>query len=530
MQSDELKWDLPYASQRDPVFARNVVATSQPLATQAGIRALREGGNAIDAALAAAITLSVVEPCSNGVGSDAFALVWFDNSLYGLNASGKSPLLWDSKHFSDCQSMPDRGWDSVTVPGAVSGWIALSNRFGKLPFRRLFDSAIHYADNGFHVGRRTAYHWKRSEMRFRNYSSFREHYLPRGRAPATGELFRSSELARTLEEIADTQGDSFYRGRLANLMVAQAKREGGLMRHVDLATHKAEWCSALSLRYGDVDVHEIPPNGQGLAALIALGLMDRLDVRNYEPGSTTWIHLQVESMKIAIRAAFEHFSDPNSMNVDSQSLIAVNALDRAAESISRFSSQLPPPELQVGSDTVYLSACDSDGNMVSYIQSNYMGFGSGVVIDGAGIAMQNRGAGFSLEDGHPNQVGPGKRPFHTIIPGFVTRNGCPELAFGVMGGHMQHQGHVQMVSRIFDHSQNPQAASDAPRWYVTPGFELVLEDGFAQSTEKELASLGHSVRVGNSADLFGGAQLIARLEDGYCGASDHRKEGLAAGF
>lgn len=530
MQSDELKWDLPYASQRDPVFARNVVATSQPLATQAGIHALREGGNAIDAALAAAITLSVVEPCSNGVGSDAFALVWFDNSLYGLNASGKSPLLWDSKHFSDFQSMPDCGWDSVTVPGAVSGWVELSNRFGKLPFRRLFDSAIHYSDNGFHVGRRTAYHWKRSETRFRDFSLFREHFLPRGRAPTTGELFQSSVLARTLEEIGDTQGDSFYRGRLANLMVAQAKKEGGLLRHADLASHSVTWCDPLSLTYGDVDVHEIPPNGQGLAALIALGLMDRLGVRNYEPGSATWIHLQVESMKVAIRAAFEHFSDPHTMNVDPQSLIDAGALDRAADSISRFAARLPPRELHVGSDTVYLCASDSDGNMVSYIQSNYMGFGSGVVIDGTGIAMQNRGAGFSLEDGHPNQVGPGKRPFHTIIPGFVTRNGHPELAFGVMGGHMQHQGHVQMVSRIFDHGQNPQAASDAPRWYVTPQYELVLEDGFSQSTKEELASIGHSVRAASTTDLFGGAQLIARLEDGYCGASDHRKEGLAAGF
>ena len=530
MQPDDLTWDLPYSSQRDPVFARNVVATSQPLATQAGIHALRDGGNAIDAALAAAITLSVVEPCSNGVGSDAFALVWFDNSLYGLNASGKSPQLWNPEHFSDFESMPDRGWESVTVPGAVSGWVELSGRFGKLPFRRLFESAIHYANHGFHVGRHTAYHWKRAETRFGSSSSFREHFLPHGNAPTTGELFQSSALARTLEEIADTQGDSFYRGRIANLMVAQAKKEGGLLRHADLASHSVFWCDPLSLAYGDVDVHEIPPNGQGLAALIALGLMDRLGVRNYEPGSTHWTHLQVESMKVAIRAAFDHFSDPDTMDVDADSLIDSNALDRAAESISQFAARLPPRELHVGSDTVYLSASDADGNMVSYIQSNYMGFGSGIVIGGTGIAMQNRGAGFSLKDGHPNQVGPSKRPFHTIIPGFVTRNGHPELAFGVMGGHMQHQGHVQMVSRIFDHGQNPQAASDAPRWYVTPKYELVLEDGFSQTTKKELASIGHSVREGSSTDLFGGAQLIARLGDGYCGASDHRKEGLAAGF
>lgn len=530
MQPDDVNWDLPYASQRDPVFARNVVATSQPLATQAGIRALREGGNAIDAALAAAITLSVVEPCSNGIGSDAFALVWFDNSLYGLNASGKSPLLWKSENFSDYKSMPDRGWQSVTVPGAVSAWSELSERFGKLPFPRLFDSAIHYAENGFLVGRRTAYHWKRSESRFHRNSSFRDHFLPNGRAPSTGELFQSSEQARTLEEIASTQGESFYRGNLANLIVAQAKKEGGLIRHDDLATHKAEWCDPLTLRYGDVDVHEIPPNGQGLAALIALGLLDRLGVRNFEPGSTVWTHLQVESMKVAIRAAFNHFADPNTMHIEPKCLLDPRTLREAADSISRGAAKVPPPNLQVGTDTVYLCTSDSNGNMVSYIQSNYMGFGSGVVIDGTGIAMQNRGAGFTLEAGHPNQVGPGKRPFHTIIPGFVTRSERPELAFGVMGGHMQHQGHVQMVSRIFDHGENPQAASDAPRWYVTPHYELVLEQGFSRATVEELANLGHSVRYGRAEDLFGGAQLISRLEDGYCGASDHRKEGLAAGF
>lgn len=530
MRSDDLNWDLPYSSQRDPVFARNVVATSQPLATQAGIHALREGGNAVDAALAAAITLSVVEPCSNGVGSDAFALVWFDNSLHGLNASGKSPRLWDAEYFSDLQSMPDRGWRSVTVPGAVSAWVALSKRFGQLPFQRLFDSAIHYAENGFHVGRQTAYHWKRSEARFKEFSSFREHFLPLGRAPNAGELFRSGELAKTLEEIASTAGESFYQGRLADLIVAQAKKEGGLIRHEDLAAHEPEWCDPLTLRYGDVDVHEIPPNGQGLAALIALGLLDRLGVRDCEPGSTAWTHLQVEAMKVAINAAFKHFSDPKTMYVEVESLLDARALDLAAESISRDAANLPPQELRVGSDTVYLCASDPDGNMVSYIQSNYMGFGSGVVIGGTGIAMQNRGAGFTLQPGHPNQVGPSKRPFHTIIPGFVTCDGCPELAFGVMGGHMQHQGHVQMVSRVFDHGENPQAASDAPRWYITPKYELILEEGFSRATKEELVGLGHSVREGSAADLFGGAQLIARLEDGYCGGSDHRKEGLAAGF
>lgn len=530
MRSDGLNWDLPYYSQRDPVFARNVVATSQPLATQAGIHALHDGGNAIDAALAAAICLTVVEPCSNGLGSDAFALVWFDNALHGLNASGRSPLLWSADYFSHCRTMPQLGWPSTTVPGAVSAWVELSERFGRLPFRRLFDAAIHYSENGFHVGRRTAYHWKRAESRFRDFSSFGEHFLPRGRAPRAGDLFKSNDLTGTLLEIATTRGESFYRGKIADLIVAQAKAEDGLMRHEDLANHSAEWCNPLNLKYGDVLVHEIPPNGQGLAALIALGLLDRLGSRDLEPGSTEWTHIQVESMKVAIRAAFEHFSDFNTMHIAPEHLIDDKTLDRAAASISRVAANLPPQKLSVGLDTVYLCAGDADGNMVSFIQSNYMGFGSGIVIDGTGIAMQNRGAGFTLEAGHPNQVGPAKRPFHTIIPGFVSRDSCPELAFGVMGGHMQHQGHVQIVSRIFDHCQNPQSASDAPRWYVTPRYELVLEEGFSEETKYELAELGHLVLENTSTDLFGGAQLVARLEDGYCAASDHRKEGLAAGF
>ncbi len=530
MQPDDLNWDLPYRSQRDPVFARNIVATSQPLATAAGIETLREGGNAIDAALAAAITLTVVEPCSNGVGSDAFAIVWDGNTLHGLNASGRSPKLWNWERYRDLSFMPTSGWESVTTPGAVNAWIELSAKFGRLPFERLFDAAIHYAETGFHVGRRTAFHWGQASERLGKFSSFREHFLPQGRAPQAGELFIRSDLAATLREIASTGGDSFYSGRLSNCIVEQAKREGGLMRHEDLASHRAEWCEPCSLKYGEITAHELPPNGQGVAALVALGLLDRLAAREMDPGSETWTHIQVEAMKVAIRCAFQYFSDPEFMEVGIDALLSSDVLDRAASNIGNRASASPPPDLLPGTDTVYLCTSDSQGNMVSYIQSNYMGFGSGVVIEGTGIALQNRGAGFSLNEGHPNRVGPGKRPFHTIIPGFVTRQGKPELAFGVMGGHMQHQGHVQMITRIFDHSENPQAASDAPRWHVTPDFGIELERGYSESAVSGLISRGHRARINESIDLFGGAQLIARLEDGYCGASDHRKEGNAAGF
>ena len=492
---------------------------------------MQAGGNAVDAALAAAITLTVVEPCSNGVGGDAFAMVWDGNQLHGLNASGRSPQSWCPQEFQQYSVMPDRGWKSVTVPGAVSAWVELSDRFGRLSFSDLFESAIHYAEHGFHVGRRTAYHWNRAAGTLGKFEAFREHFLPSGRAPSVGERFLRPDLATTLRAIAFTKGGDFYSGKLAELISKQSLEEGGLLSIKDLQDHQAEWCEPISLGYGSITAHEIPPNGQGLAALIALGILDRLNSRHFEPGSPEWTHLQVEAMKIAIVASFQHISEPQSMETTCEELLDSSLLDRAADSISdRAAETTHYPLPNAGSDTVYLCTADNFGNLVSYIQSNYMGFGSGIVIKGTGIALQNRGAGFTLEPGHPNEVGPSKRPFHTIIPGFVSANGSPQMAFGVMGGHMQHQGHVQMISRVFDHGQNPQAASDAPRWYVSPNYDVVLEKGFATSTIENLRNRGHSVRVSASRDLFGGAQLIACLKDGYCAASDHRKEGQAAGY
>ena len=283
--------------------------------------------------------------------------------------------------------------------------------------------------------------------------------------------------------------------------------------------------------YRSVEVAELPPNGQGLAAQIALAILAERDVRAFAPGSADWTHLQVEAMKIAIRAAFDHFADPEAMLMAPAELLAPEAIRRAAAGIGRRAGTLPPAALPGSQDTVYLAAADEAGMMVSFIQSNYMGFGSGVVVPGTGIALQNRGAGFSLAPGHPNRVAPGKRPYHTIIPGFVTRAGAPLLGFGVMGGHMQHQGHVQMVSRIFDHGENPQAAADAPRWHVTPDFRVLLEEGHDPSVADELAARGHDVAIGAPRGTFGGAQLIYRLPTGgYCAASDHRKEGAAVGF
>ena len=524
-------WSFPYASRRAPVMARNVVATSQPLAASAGLEMLHRGGNAVDAAVATAIALTVVEPCNNGVGSDAFAIVGRDGDLTGLNASGHSPAGWTEARFSGYSDMPTRGWDAVTVPGAVSGWVALSRRFGKLSFGDLFEPAIRYARDGFHVGHKTAAIWLHSGEAFREFAEFQRHFLPSGHAPKPGDVFRNPAIATTLEEIAASDGESFYRGALAVKIDAAARAEGGAMRATDLAAHEADWVTPIRQRYRDVEVAEIPPNGQGLAAQIALSLLTHLDASAHAPGSAEWTHLQVEAMKVAIRAAFDHFADPRAMRRAPEELLDPKSIAAAAATIGRRASPLPPVALPVSRDTVYLTAADSDGTMVSMIQSNYMGFGSGIVVPGTGIAMQNRGAGFVLDPRHPNAVGPNKRPYHTIIPGFVCRSDDPVLSFGVMGGHMQHQGHVQMVTRIFDHGENPQAASDAPRWHVTPTFEVALEPGFAPAVAADLSKRGHNVAIVPNEGLFGGAQLIARLPDGgYVAASDHRKEGCAVGF
>lgn len=525
-----LDWAFPYPSRRAPVLARNVVATSQPLAANAGLDMLRQGGNAVDAALAAAITLTVVEPCSNGVGSDAFALVRDHRGLTGLNASGRSPAAWTAERFAGLARMPALGWDAVTVPGAVSAWVALWRRFGRLPFEALFAPAIRYAEQGFHVGHKTAAGWARARETYTAFPDFQRHFMPTDRAPGAGEVFRNPAVAKTLTRIAETEGEAFYRGDLAARMAAAAKAQGGALTGADLAAHEAEWVTPLTTPYRGVELAEIPPNGQGLAALIGLGLLERLDTASLAPGSAEWTHRQVEAMKIAVRAAFDHIADPGAMATPPEALLEPASLRRAAAAIGSAASALPPAPLPTSEDTVYLAAGDADGMMVSFIQSNYQGFGSGIVVPGTGIALQNRGAGFVTTPGHPNCVAGGKRPYHTIIPAFVQRDGQPALAFGVMGGHMQHQGHVQMVTRIFDHRQNPQTASDAPRWHVTPDYRVLLETGFGADVAADLAGRGHDVQI-TDANVFGGAQLVYRLDDGgYCAASDHRKEGAAVGF
>lgn len=520
-----MNWDQPYPASRSPICASNVVATSQPLATQAGLEALRRGGNAVDAVLAAAITLTVVEPNNNGLGSDAFAILWDGQKLSGLNASGRAPALMNAQRYAGLASMPVLGWDAVTVPGAVSAWAALSQSYGQLPFADLFEPAIRYASEGFQVGPKTAHYWKLAESTYADYPDFVAHFCP---APGPGERFRRPEMVGSLEQIAATGGAAFYEGALAEAMARASEAAGGALRMSDLTSHEADWVTPIEQPYERVALHEIPPNGQGLAAQIALALLAQGGPAPFD--TVAGVHRQIECMKIAIRAAFDHFADPDAMRITPEALLGAESIARAARTIGTRASDPPPVALPVGRDTVYLCAADEDGRMISFIQSNYLGFGSGIVIPGTGISMQNRGMGFSLDPDHPNCVAPGKRPFHTIIPGFVTESGAPRLAFGVMGGHMQHQGHFQMVQRIFDHGENPQAASDAPRWHVFPDFSVGLEAGFPQAIAAGLADLGHSVRYVEQEHVFGGAQIILKTEHGYIAGSDHRKEGQAGGF
>lgn len=526
-----LQWNFPYPSQRMPVMAKNIVATSQPLAAQAGIRMLLKGGNAVDAALAAAITLTIVEPVSNGIGGDGFAIIWDGSRLHGINGSGRSPRNWSYERFAGLERMPMYGWDSVTVPGAVSVWVALSERFGRLPFQDLFEPAIDYAGNGFPVAPITARRWRITPELYKAYPDFHRTFLPNGRPPAAGEWFRCKDQADTLSAIAASKGEAFYRGALAERIAACAQAAGGAMTVEDLARHRADWVDLISQDYREVTLHEIPPNGQGIAALIALGILGHFDLASHPVDSVDSVHLQIEAMKLALADIKQHLADPDHMKVGPADLLHPDYLKARARQIDMKIARFPDTGIPADKGTVYLTAADADGMMVSFIQSNYKGFGSGIVVPETGISMQNRGFGFTLQKGHPNQVDGGKRPYQTIIPGFVTKDGFPVMSFGVMGAHMQAQGHFQMMIRVFDYNQNPQTASDAPRWHLMQADRRVaVEPGFSPELLQGLSDRGHTLTLDEPDALFGGAQLIYRLNEHYVSGSDHRKDGCAIGF
>jgi gamma-glutamyltranspeptidase/glutathione hydrolase len=529
---------LVFPGRHQPIFApHGAVATSQPLAAQAGTAMLRQGGNAVDAALATAIALTVVEPASNGMGGDAFALVWDGARLHGLNGSGRAPaaLTLEEARRRGNEQMPGHGWLSVTVPGAPAAWRDLHQRFGKLPFAALFEPAIDYAEHGHPVSPISRWHWNfavertHAQLGGAEYGAFGEVFAPGGRAPKVGEWWRSAEMAASLRLIAESQAEAFYRGALAGRMVDFSQRTGGFLAAEDLARHTSAWEEPVAVGYRGYEVWEMPPNGQGLAALLALRLLEGYDLGALPRDSVESFHLQIEAMKLAFADAQRYVGDPEHEAVPVRGLLspAYAATRRAliGETAGEPAAGLPPE-----SDTVYLCAADRDGMMVSFIQSTYDSFGSHVVVPGTGIALQNRGSGFSLDPDHPNRLAPGKRPFHTIIPGFLTRDGQAVGPFGVMGGHMQPQGHVQMVVNTVDYHMDPQSSLDAPRWSWWGGRYIQLEPGAAGLVEG-LRARGHEVVVDEEVDFAGKGEIIWRLPGGgYVAGSDPRGDGQAAGY
>lgn len=524
-------WEFPHVSRRIPVLAANAVCTTQPLASQAGLRMLLAGGNAVDAALATAITLTVVEPVMNGIGGDAFALVWDGRQLHGLNASGRAPAGWTRERFAGRDAMPAWGWDTVTVPGQVAGWAELSRRFGRLPFADLFGPAIEYASSGFAVSPTIARQWAKQAPVLKDQPGYAQAFMPGGRTPQAGEIWRFPDQARTLARIAATGGRDFYEGETAERIAAFAQETGGAITREDLAAHRCDWVEPISMNYRDgYTLHELPPNGQGIAALMALGMLDTFDPPAAD--DPDHYHLAIEAVKLAFSDLHEYVADPEHMGDLTAQMLDRDYLARRARLIDRSQAGVPAAGLPGNGGTVYLTAADASGMMVSFIQSNYHGFGSGVVVPGTGVSLHNRGVCFSLKPGHRNEVAPRKRPMHTIIPGFITQHGQPLASFGVMGGNMQAQGHVQVMQQIADLGSQPQAAIDAPRFRVEAGPKIMLESHVPDHIAEALAARGHRIERHAPDSLeFGAGQMILRQpHGGYIAASDPRRDGQAVGF
>jgi len=502
---------------------------------------LASGGNAVDAAVAGAAVIALTEPCSNGLGSDLFALVWDGDRLHGLNASGTAPSAWTRAYFvhrygPDCAATrPVRGWDTVTVPGAVAGWATLHRRFGRLSFDAVLAPAIAYAERGFAVSPITQEKWRRGAALLADQPGFSEHFLPFGRAPNVGEHVAIPGAARALRGIAQSQGEAFYRGEIASAIASFARATGGSLTQADLASYVPQWVEPIATAFHGHELHQIPPNGQGVAALMCLGILRHTPLATYAVDSADWYHVSIEAMKLAFADVYAHVADPAAMAVGVEQLLDDAYLRSRAQQIDMRQAGAFSAGHALRGGTIYLTAADERGTMVSLIQSNFMGFGSGVVVPGWGIALQNRGYAFSLDAAHPNCVAPGKRPFHTIIPAFLTQAGHPQMSFGVMGGNMQPQGQVQTLCRMLLAHQQPQAACDGPRWKWNQGLEIEVESSMHPAARQELARRGHQiVTVEDSYMDFGSGQFLWRLGDpasaGYVAASDSRRDGQACGF
>lgn len=528
--SSDLDWENPYRTVRRPILADNVVVASHPLAAQAGLHALFAGGNAIDAAVAAAAVIAVVEPTNNGLGGDAFAQVWHEGLLHGVNGSGRAPASWTREHFAAYDAMPERGWDSVTVPGAVSLWRELSQRFGRWPLERSLERAIHYAAHGFAVAPQVAQKWAQQGPKLRTEPGFADAFLAQGRTPRPSERFRLEGLQGTLQRIAASHGRDFYEGETAQRVARFARETGGAMDERDLAHHRASLDAPISVDYRGLALHEMPPNGQGVVALMALRMLSHHALDRLPVDSAPAIHLQIEAIKLAFADARRCVADADHLHVPVVQLLDHDYLAARSRLIDPRRAQEFGPGVTSLAGTVYLATADRDGSVVSLIQSNYMGFGSGIVVPGTGVALHNRGACFTLERRHPNEVAPRKRPLHTILPGMVMRDGAPIAAIGATGGSYQPQGHVQFLVQLAA-GRNPQSIIDAPRFRVDAGLKVTFEPGFARPTLDELRSFGHDVNAQDDTSWdFGGMQTIVRVGDGWLGASDARRDSAAVGF
>lgn len=525
-----------YPSKRNVVYAKNgMVATSQPLAANAGIEVMKKGGNAIDAAVATAAALTVVEPTANGIGSDSFALVWTKNDLFGLNGSGYAPEQISINKLTNrgFREMPVTGMVPVTVPGTPSAWAKLIERFGNLSLEEVLEPAIRYAREGYVVSENLAAGWKRAfefYSKFKTQPAFKEWFkvfAPEGRAPLPGEIFYSQAHAETLTEIAKTKATSFYKGKLANDIDYFSRMHSGFLRKKDLMEYEAEWVKPININYKGYDIWEIPPNGQGIVALQALSIMKNFEELEMDNPDT--IHKQIESIKLAFADGFKYVTDKKSMKVSVEEMLDETYIKERAnlikEEASIFEAGVP-----ADSGTVYLATADREGNMVSYIQSNYMGFGSGIVVEGTGIALNNRGHNFSMDEAHDNRLMPRKKPYHTIIPGFITKGTEAVGPFGVMGGFMQPQGHLQVIMNLLNFNMNPQEALDAPRFRFDKDKKVHLEPSFNESIVKDLIRRGHEIIIDEVESGYGRGQIIIKQGMSLIGGTEKRTDGYIAIF
>ena len=539
---------MPFASRSEIIAPHGMAATSQPLATQIALDILKAGGSAADAAIAANAALGLMEPTGSGIGGDLFAIVWDaeKGELTGLNSSGRAPKALSLQTFKDLglDSIPPRGPLPVSVPGAVDGWFELHARYGRLPMSELLAPAIAYATDGFPVSEYIAYGWARNSERLKDYPGFADTFMPGGKAPRKGQVFKNPRLARTYQAIADDGRDAFYKGEIARKIDSYMTEHEGFLRYADMAEHKSEWVKPVSTNYRGYDIYELPPNGQGIAALQILNILESYDIESMGFGTAEYVHTFVEAKKLAFEDRAKFYADMDFVDVPVDRLISKEYANERRKLIDARKAAMSYPAgdgpLEDG-DTIYLTVADSDGNMVSLIQSNYRGMGSGMTPGDLGFILQDRGELFSLTEGHANVIEPGKRPFHTIIPAFIMKDGKPWISFGLMGGAMQPQGHAQIIVNIIDFGMNLQEAGDAARLnhsgsseptdtIMTTGGVLHLETGFSDATRAALEKMGHT--LGESDGSFGGYQAIMWDEEQgvYYGASESRKDGHAAGY